>query len=54
MKTARRLREPFVEALCSEGSTKAPWSVHEDSSNESRRNFVVFQNDDACNSVGIK
>ena len=33
MKPVRRLREPFVEVLCTEGSTKkAPWRVHEASS----------------------
>ena len=53
MKPVRRLREPFVEVLCTEGSTKkAPWSVHEASSKDPWRNFVGLLHDDACNRVG--
>ena len=53
MKPVRRLREPFVEVLCTEGSTKkAPWRVHEASSKGPWRNFVGLRHDDACNRVG--
>ena len=52
-KPTNRLREPFVEAPCTEASTKTPWSVHKASSKGSRRNFVGFQHDYACNSVGL-
>ena len=48
MKPVRRLREPFVEVPCTEGSTKAPWRVHEASSRGPWRNFVGFLHDDAC------
>ena len=51
--SVRRLREPFVEVPCTEGSTKAPWRVHEASSKGPWRNFVGFHlNDDPCNRVG--
>ena len=52
MKPVRRLREPFVEVPCTEGSTKAPWRVHKASSKGPWRNFVGLFNDDACNRVG--
>ena len=53
MKPVRRLREPFVEVLCTEGSTKkAPWRVDEASSKGPWRNFVGLLHDDACNRVG--
>ena len=52
MKPVRRLREPFVEIRCTEGSTKAAWRVQEASSKGPWRNFVGFLNDDACNRVG--
>ena len=52
MKSARRLREPFVEVPCTEGSTKAPWRVHEAFLKGPLRNFVGFLHNDACNRVG--
>ena len=51
MKPVRRLREPFVEVPSTEGSTKAPWRVHEASSKGPWRNFVGFLHDDARNRV---
>ena len=52
MKPVRRLRELFVEVPCTEGSTKAPWRVHEASSKGPWRNFGGFLHDNACNRVG--
>ena len=53
MKPVRRLREPLVEVVCTEGSTKkAPWRVHKASSKGPGRNFVGLLHDDACNRVG--
>ena len=52
MKPVRRLRKPFVEVPCTEGSTRAPWRVHEASSKGPWRNFVGFHHEDPCNRVG--
>ena len=45
MKPVRRLREPSVEVPWTEGSTKAPWRVHEASTKGPWRNFVGFLHD---------
>ena len=50
VKPARRLRESFVEVSFTEGSTKAPWRVHEASSKGTWRNFARSLYDDTVNS----